>query len=146
MKDFTADHSAEAVEWLGVTYRTILATADSGGAICILDTFSPAGSGPARHVHHAEDETFVVLSGEVEMWLAGRTFRKGPGEAAFIPRGVEHTYKTITDARKLVILTPGGFENFFAEMARGSFRIPEDMAAVVESGARHNLAFTGPPL
>lgn len=146
MKDFETARSAQAVEWLGVTYRTILGPAGSGGAMSIVDTFSPAGSGPPRHVHHAEDEAFVLLSGEVEFWVAGRTFRRGPGGTAFVPRGTEHTFKALSDARKLVILTPGGFESFFEEMARGAFRIPEDMPAVVESGTRHNLAFTGPPL
>ena len=146
MKDLESARSAEAVEWLGVTYRTILGPAESGGAMSILDTFSPAGSGPPRHVHHAEDETFVVLFGEVEMWVAGQTVRRGPGETAFVPRGVEHTFKAISDTRKIVILTPGGFEGFFTEMARGAFRIPDDMPTVMESAARHNLTFTGPPL
>ncbi len=135
-----------AVEWLGVTYRTILSTAASGGAMSIGDTFSPEGSGPPRHVHHAEDETFVVLSGEIELWVAGRTSRLGPGEAALVPRGTEHTFKALKDTRKLVILTPGGFEGFFAEMARGAFRIPEDMGLISESAERHHLSFTGPPL
>ena len=146
MNDMSPSTAAPSLEWLGVTYRTILATAETGGAMSIVDTFSPAGSGPPRHVHAAEDETIAILSGEVEFWVAGQTFRKGPGEAAFVPRGVEHTFKALADARKLVILTPGGFEGFFAEMARGGFRIPEDMGAVVESGARHNVTFTGPPL
>jgi quercetin dioxygenase-like cupin family protein len=137
---------APTLEWLGVSYRTILSTAASGGAMSIVDTFSPAGSGPPRHVHHAEDEAFVVLSGEIELWVAGKTSRLGAGEAALVPRGTEHTFKALADTRKLVILTPGGFEGFFAEMARGAFRIPEDMGLISESAARHHLAFTGPPL
>jgi hypothetical protein len=31
-------------------------------------------------------------------------------------------------------------------MARGGFRIPNDMEQVGASAARHNLRFTGPPL
>jgi hypothetical protein len=48
--------------------------------------------------------------------------------------------------RHLVILTPGGFEGFFADMAQGRFRIPEDMEQIGASAARHSLRFTGPPL
>ena len=44
------------------------------------------------------------------------------------------------------MLTPGGFEGFFYEMAREQYSIPEDMEHVNASAARHNLAFTGPPL
>jgi hypothetical protein len=31
-------------------------------------------------------------------------------------------------------------------MAKGQFRIPQDMDNINESAARHNLEFTGPPL
>jgi quercetin dioxygenase-like cupin family protein len=136
------------IEWQGTTYRTILKTADTEGRMSIVDSVSPPNSGPPRHIHHAEDECFVVLSGEIEFWLEGATRFAGPGEAIFIPRGKAHTFRAVGDrpARHLVILTPGGFEEFFAEMAAGQFRIPHDMPAVLESAARHSLEFTGPPL
>lgn len=136
------------LEWLGITYRTILSPAETGGAMSIVDSVSPPGSGPPRHVHEREDEIFVVLSGRILFWLPGETCERGTGEAAFIPRGREHTFKVVSaePSRHLVILTPGGFEGFFADMAAGQFRIPQDMAAIGESAARHNLRFTGPPL
>ena len=146
MKDLVSDHSADALQWNGTTYRTILSTADSAGAMSIVDSHCPALSGPPRHVHAREDEIFVVLEGQVDFWLAGETIRRGPGQTAFVPRGAEHTYRTVTEVRMLTILTPGGFEGFFAEMARGGFRIPHDMPAVMESAARHHLTFTGPPI
>lgn len=134
--------------WNGTTYRTILDISETGGAMSIFDSTSPPRSGPPRHVHDAEDEIFVVLSGEVEFWMEGESFIRGAGETAFIPRGAEHTYRVVSDhaSRKITILTPGGFDRFFAEMATGGFRIPEDMDAINESAVRHNLRFTGPPL
>jgi quercetin dioxygenase-like cupin family protein len=139
---------AHVVEWLGVRYKTILSAAETEGAMSVVDSLSPAGSGPPRHLHEREDETLVVLTGQCEFWLEGRTFIKGPGETSFIPRGREHTFRVVGDqpSRHLVILTPGGFEGFFSEMARGAFRIPEDMGQVGASAARHGLRFTGPPL
>ena len=138
----------DAIEWRGVHYKTILSTADTGGAMSVTDSVSPPHEGPPRHVHHGADETFIVLSGDVEFYLEGETFLRGPGETAFVPRGKEHTYRVASDtpSRHLVILTPGGFEGFFAEMAAGKFRIPEDMPAIEESAARFHLTFTGPPL
>lgn len=138
----------QTLEWLGTTYRTILAPADTAGAMSIVDSVSPAGSGPPRHVHKREDETFVLLTGACEYWLEGECFVRRAGETVFVPRGREHTFRVTGDApsRHLVILTPGGFEGFFAEMAAGKFRIPEDMAAIVEAGVRHSLEITGPPL
>jgi quercetin dioxygenase-like cupin family protein len=147
MKDLVHDDfDTGTLEWAGVTFRTVVSTAETGGTMAVVDSTAPAGFGPGRHVHAAEDETFLVLTGEMEFWVAGRRFCKGPGEAAFIPRGVEHTFKALSESRHILILTPGGFEGFFTDMARGGFRIPEDMPAILESGARHNLTFTGPPL
>jgi quercetin dioxygenase-like cupin family protein len=146
MKDQVAERGA--VEWRGTTYRTMLAAEETAGRMSIVDSVSPPGSGPPRHVHRSEDECFVVLTGEMEVWIEGETQFAGPGKAVFIARGKEHTFRAVGDrpARHLVILTPGGFEGFFAEMAAGQFRIPEDMAAITKSAARHNLEFTGPPL
>lgn len=137
-----------AVEWLGVQYKTILTPERTGGAMSIVDSWSPAGSGPPQHIHQNEDETFVILTGSCKIWMAGEEFTASAGESVFIPRGTEHTFKVTEDApsRHLVILTPGGFEGFFADMAAGQFRIPEDMPAIEDSAKRHNMAFTGPPL
>lgn len=138
----------DVIEWLGVRYKTILAASDTGGAISIVDSVSPPGSGPPRHIHDREDESFFVLTGECDFWMEGQTVRKRAGETLFVPRGREHTFRvTATGAsRHLIILTPGGFEHFFQEMAESSFRIPEDMEQVVAAAARHSLRFTGPPL
>ncbi|OWV97220.1 cupin domain-containing protein [Rhizobium sp. R693] len=138
----------DTIEWLGVHYRTILATAATGGAMSIVDSVSPVGSGPPRHIHEREEETFVLLSGCCEFWLEGETFTKKAGETVFVPRGMEHTFRVIGSMalRHLVILTPGGFEGFFADMAAGQFQIPQDMDRIAESAVRHRLRFTGPPL
>jgi len=138
----------DAIEWLGVQYRTILKTAATDGALSITDSVSPPGSGPPRHIHHDADETFVLLTGDSEFWLEGDQFTRGPGQTVFIPRGKQHTFRIVGDvpARHLVILTPGGFEGFFAEMAERNLQIPQDMPAIEETATRYQLSFTGPPL
>lgn len=140
--------TAETLNWLGTSYRTVLTAAAAGGALSVTDSVSPPLSGPPRHIHHDADEAFVVLSGDIEFWLEGTRFSRGPGETAFIPRGKEHTFRVVSDipSRHLVILTPGGFESFFAEMARGQYAIPGDMEEINRIAAAHHLSFTGPPL
>lgn len=146
MKDF--EFTEDTVEWLGVAYRTVLQPGASGGAMSIVDSLSPVGSGPPRHIHEAEDETFVILTGQVRVWMAGEEKVLGAGESVFVPRGTDHTFKVIGDmpCRHLIILTPGGFEGFFREMADNDFAIPADMEQITATAARYNLAFTGPPL
>lgn len=137
-----------SIEWGGTFYKTLLPTSATDGAMSIVDSVSPPNSGPPRHIHHDADEAFVVLTGDCEFWLEGERFVRGPGQSAFIPRGRAHTFRVASNipSRHLVILTPGGFEGFFEEMAAGNFRIPEDMAKIGEVASRFNLEFTGPPL
>lgn len=146
MKDLTQDPAA--IDWLGVKYKTILTPEQTGGAMSIVDSLSPVGSGPPRHIHHNEDEVFVMITGTCKVWIDGQERIAGPGQSVFIPRGTEHTFKVVGDepSRHLVILTPGGFEGFFADMAAGQFAIPQDMGQIEASAKRHNLSFTGPPL
>lgn len=138
----------DTFEWRGTRYRTILPSAATGGAMAIVDSVCPPNSGPPRHVHADADEAFVVMSGEVEFWLNGERVVRGPGQTVFVPRGTEHTFRVLGDqpSRHLTILTPGGLEGFFAEMAAAAYRIPEDMGAVAAIAARFHLTFTGPPL
>ena len=138
----------DAVSWLGVQYLTLMRSADSGGAMSITDSVSPPGSGPPRHIHHDADEAVVLLSGDCTFWQEGDTFERGPGSTVFVPRGTEHTFSVSSSipSRHLVILTPGGFEGFFAEMAHHRYRIPEDMPAIEACAKTYHLTFTGPPL
>jgi quercetin dioxygenase-like cupin family protein len=138
----------ESIEWLGTQYRMMLTSAATNGTLAVFESISPAGSGPPRHIHHAEDETFVLMTGRCEFWMDGKFHTEGPGATVFVPRGTPHTFKVIgdEDCRHLTILSPGGFEGFFAEMVRGSYRIPEDMARISEIAAQFNLSFVGPPL
>lgn len=136
-----------AVNWLGTSYKIHLAR-EHGESLGMFESVAPARSGPPRHVHHREDEIFYILSGDVLFWLEGESAIKGPGEVVFVARGREHTFQVVSDrpARMLTLLTPGGFEGFFGEMARNGYRIPEDMKEVTAVGERYGVRFTGPPL
>ncbi|MBW9055535.1 cupin domain-containing protein [Rhizobium mesosinicum] len=140
--------ATRTVQWLGTTYTLVLSKPETGGAFALVDSVTEPGYGPPRHVHQKEDEAFFVLSGDVEFWTKDGTVVKGPGEAVFLPRGVEHTFRVAGDqpARMLTMLTPGGFEEYFLEMGRNKYRIPEDMGAVAGSAAVFGITFTGPPL
>lgn len=137
-----------AISWLGTQYRIVSSSRETGGAVSIVDSVSPPNSGPPRHIHDDADETFYLLSGEMEFFLEGERFKRRRGDTVFIPRGREHTFRVTgkEPSRHLVVLTPGGFEGFFEEMANGQFAIPDDMGPINESAERFSLRFTGPPL
>lgn len=136
------------VEWMGTTYTLLLTEPETAGAFALVDSVTIPGYGPPRHVHEKEDEAFFVISGTVEFWTKEGTVVKGPGDAVFLPRGVEHTFRVTGDrpARMLTMLSPGGFEAYFLEMGRNKYSIPEDMGAIAGAAANYGIAFTGPPL
>lgn len=78
----------------------------------IIGVLSPPVSGPPQHIHHREDENFVLHSGRYGFWLDGDIAPKGSGETVFVPRGREHTYRVArtVPSRHLTVLTPGGLE------------------------------------
>ena len=65
------------------------------------------GSGPPTlHVHHADDEAWHVLEGELIFRYSDRTETAGPGTTVFVPAGVAHSYIAAKGARYLIVLTP----------------------------------------
>jgi quercetin dioxygenase-like cupin family protein len=65
------------------------------------------GSGPATlHLHHADDEAWHVLEGELTFRFTDRTETARPGTTVFVPAGTPHTYTAGPGARYLIILTP----------------------------------------
>ena len=48
---------------------------------------------------HPGDELVMVIEGEVEFEVAGKTRRPAPGEEVFIPRGANHSVRNIGKTR-----------------------------------------------
>jgi quercetin dioxygenase-like cupin family protein len=136
------------VDWLGGTFRILLTPAETEGRLGMFEAVVPPGFGPPRHIHSNEDETVLILKGEVRYWLAGEIFERRAGDVVFLPRGKEHTFKIIgeTPARLIGIVTPGGFEAFFPTVAKRKISPPEDAAQFAAIAASFGSEFTGPPL
>src|SRR3954462_10052132 len=103
----------------GDTISVKLGTEQTGGALTILHDITPPGGGPPPHVHAREDEIFIVIEGRVNYLAEGRWTEVKPGGVVYLPKGSVHTFKNIGDtlSKQWVILTPSGFENFFARCA-----------------------------
>jgi quercetin dioxygenase-like cupin family protein len=98
--------------------RVVLRSEETAGAVSIVELSSDAGwPGPPLH-RHDFDEAFYVTEGELTFQLGEEVFTRGPGELAFAPRNVAHTYANHSDApaRALLVCTPAGFERYFARM------------------------------
>jgi hypothetical protein len=82
-------------------------------------------------VHHAEDETFVLLEGEIAMYIGDAVFSLSAGTTAFGPKGVPHTFRVESEtARWLVATAPAGFERFLraAGLPASAAELPNKIA------------------
>jgi quercetin dioxygenase-like cupin family protein len=98
--------------------NVLLRSEESDGQVAVISSAVPAGfPGPPLHTHEF-DEAFYVLEGELTFEVAGERATAGPGELAFAPRGIPHTYANFSGraARFLLVCTPAGFERYFARM------------------------------
>src|SRR5438552_7703025 len=69
------------------------------------------------HLHHDTDEYSYVVEGQFGARTGDEILLAGPGDYILKPRGIPHTFWNPTDkvARLVEIISPAGFEKFFAE-------------------------------
>jgi len=105
---------------------------DTGGAMGVLEATVPAGEGPPLHLHEREEEFFRVLSGRFAFWCADEMAVLEEGGCIALPRGIPHRFQNIgdKDGRLMVVVTPGGFEQFFPEIERRQPSGPEELVAI----------------
>jgi quercetin dioxygenase-like cupin family protein len=117
----------------------------TGGEIALVRNTVPAGwAGPPLH-HHAFDETFYVLDGELTFQLGDELAVAGPGALVFAPRGAVHTLanRSGAPASYLLVCTPAGFERYFDRLAAEAAGVappPEAAGPVPET------IVVGPPI
>src|SRR3954471_4552187 len=99
--------------------RVLLRGGQSHGAIAIVEVaVPPRWQGPPLH-HHAFDEAFYVLDGELTFQLGNELRTATPGQLVFAPRDAHHTLANLSaaPARYLLVCTPAGFERYFDRLA-----------------------------
>jgi mannose-6-phosphate isomerase-like protein (cupin superfamily) len=78
----------------------------------------PRALAAPMHRHNNEDEYSYVIEGRMGALLGDEHVEAGPGDLVHKPRGQWHTFWNAGDepARILEIISPAGFERFFAEL------------------------------
>jgi mannose-6-phosphate isomerase-like protein (cupin superfamily) len=116
------------------------------------------------HRHTREDEYSYILEGRVGALLGDEVVVAGPGDLVFKPRNQWHTFWNAGDepARLLEIISPAGFEGFFAELVDlggvtgadpetlaalcASYELEMNPDSVPELVQRFELRFPGEPI
>jgi quercetin dioxygenase-like cupin family protein len=136
------DAAAEAHEShyvLGETLRPMLTNA-MGSTIEIFDTKGIPNGGPPPH-SHAWEEIYVVLSGEMDVRVNGKTTRLVPGDFAHVPAHTPHAYTTIDHTHFLTIVSKGNASKFFKQVSTEVEMNPPDIPGVLRVGAAHGITF-----
>jgi mannose-6-phosphate isomerase-like protein (cupin superfamily) len=94
----------------------LLDGAGSDGRAAIVRHELPAGLATPLHAQPGDDEGFVVLEGEIELWVEGELRRAAAGDAIWVPRGTRHAFRVVSREGAHVISfgSPAGHDRFFA--------------------------------
>ena len=128
---------------LGVDFK--LYSQETQGLVSVVEhPFSPRMLVPP-HLHTREDEYSIVTQGRIGFRSGDREVVLEAGGYITKPRGELHTMWNPDDtpSRIIEIITPGGFERFFGELAelftsRDGAPDPGELAAL---GATYGLSF-----
>jgi mannose-6-phosphate isomerase-like protein (cupin superfamily) len=80
----------------------------------------PHAPTPPPHIHHAHEEGFYILEGELEFLAGTQTVRASQGTFVMVPIGAVHTFSNPTDkpARFLNTFTPPLYIGYFEEISK----------------------------
>jgi len=103
---------------LGV--RFMIGGSESGGGFALVEhPIPPRMLAAPLHRHSREDEYSYVLEGRMGAQLGDDVVYASAGDLVFKPRGQWHTFWNAGDepCRILEIISPAGFEQYFADLA-----------------------------
>ncbi|MFC4456113.1 cupin domain-containing protein [Deinococcus sonorensis] len=121
-----------------------LSDVDTDGAFTVGLALLQPGQGLPPHVHHREDELFIVLDGELEVWTPEGTFTARGGDLVFLPAEAPHTHRNLGPGpvRFYWFANPSGFEHFSADYA-AALGSPSGLgpAQLAELGEQYGVEF-----
>jgi quercetin dioxygenase-like cupin family protein len=130
------------LQHIGVRY--MISGQQTGGLFSVVEhPIDRASLAAPYHTHTKEDEYSIVLEGDVGFALNEQVVVGHPGDTIFKPRNVRHAFWNAGDApaRILEIISPAGFENYFAEISEVFAKpAPLDVAALAAIAGRYGLA------
>jgi quercetin dioxygenase-like cupin family protein len=127
-----------------------LTSEQTGGRYALLRFTERRGLEPPPHTHTNEDETFLLLEGEAIYTVGNKTYHAKAGDIMFLPKNIQHSFKIQTEKLEtLMLLTPGGFENYFIEMSEPAAELglpplpsgPPDVPKIIATASKYGIKF-----
>jgi quercetin dioxygenase-like cupin family protein len=124
----------------------------TGGLYSILEVRLVKGCATPLHVHPADDETFIVLEGELALLVSDERVDAGPGGIVHLPGGGTHAWRVESDLARFIILATPQHEAFYRECCdpAPAFTQPPnageiDLSIIIPAGERHGVQIVSPP-
>jgi quercetin dioxygenase-like cupin family protein len=124
----------------------LLSAKDTNGELSIFGGTSKGN--PPLHIHPHQDEWLYVLEGELLVQVGDQKFHAKAGDCAFGPRGVPHSFATLSDPCTFMSLfrPAGKMEEFFIQvmklLAQGGRPSQEELVSLSRA---HGMEIVGPP-
>lgn len=145
---------SKTLHFLGnlLTFRA--RSAQTGGSFSLAECLTAPGAGSPPHTQR-DEEAFLVIEGQFEFMLDGKTRLCGPGDFVHVAPHTPHAFRNPGDspAKMLIINLPGGFhEGFFdavgdvVDSATTSFppMSPPDIAMIAAAASRYGIELLAP--
>lgn len=144
----------QAVWFLGTLMQFKATGEDNGETFSLIEQVLPPGFAPPLHVHHAEDEAFYILDGEIAVVCGEHRWHAGAGTFVYLPKEIPHGFlvEGSQPARLLQFTAPAGLEHFHAEMGEPAQSLtippptPPDLAKMQALAAKYHFEIVGPPV
>ena len=136
---------------LGDVQITYLHTDPTSG-YSLLEWQTPPGvASPPVHIHHRTDEGFYVQAGSFGFLLDDAKVEAAAGTHILVRKGHPHTFWNAGNelAACLIIITPPGFEAYFAKLSQGLAEVESEEAALQlrrKLSASFDIEVVGPPI
>jgi mannose-6-phosphate isomerase-like protein (cupin superfamily) len=130
------------VDLQSVGVRFMAFAEETGGGFSLLEHPIPARTLAAPlHRHTREDEYSFVIEGRMGALLGNDVVYAGPGDLAFKPGNQWHTFWNAGEeqCRIIEIISPGGFEHYFEELAAAMQAPDFEPAQIATLGERYGL-------
>jgi len=149
---FARDDDGEPMWGLGGLLIVKVTAAQTGGRWALLEERMQRGVATPLHVHPHDEETFIVLEGEIGIWIDGAWQQAPAGTVAHIPAAYRpHAWRVDSELARTLVLTSPGHEAFYraaSEPAPAAVQPPNagrvDVARIRPIMQAHGVEFLGP--
>jgi mannose-6-phosphate isomerase-like protein (cupin superfamily) len=134
-----AARDAQAFNVLGETINVLASAAETGSSEFFLESV-PLDGGPPPH-SHPWDESFYLVSGELDYVVDGQPGTARAGAFVHLPAGTVHSYTSRTEPSVMIAVTSrAGASDLFADLDAASVEAPPAPEKVVEVANAHQVA------